>query len=192
MVFFRRGVVVVVFSSRSSSGGGRQQHQQHPRESARFFVFNKKSHLEMTCASASRVVVDAAADDAVTTPTIAARPPKHHHVPWTKEEDARLQRMQEKYGNKWSTVAGFLPGRTGQQCAQRWRHRVNPNIRRDKWTKEEDDKVRVDNNAANERFFFFASKDILQGDLVVSLRSRPKTLVKGVGVPERAKDIEVV
>ena len=147
----------------------------------------------MTCASASRVVVDAAADDAVTTPTIAARPPKHHHVPWTKEEDARLQRMQEKYGNKWSTVAGFLPGRTGQQCAQRWRHRVNPNIRRDKWTKEEDDKVRVDNNnAANERFFFFASKEILQGDLVVSLRSSPKTLVKGVGVPERAKDIEVV
>ena len=152
----------------------------------------------MTCASASRVVVEAAADDAVTTPTIAARPPKHHHVPWTKEEDARLQRMQEKYGNKWSTVAGFLPGRTGQQCAQRWRHRVNPNIRRDKWTKEEDDKVRkVDNNnAANERFFFFASKEILQkGDLVVvSLRSSPKTLlVKGVGVPERAKDfIEVV
>ncbi len=146
----------------------------------------------MTCASASRVVVDAAADDAVTTPTLAARPPKHHHVPWTKEEDARLQRMQEKYGNKWSTVAGFLPGRTGQQCAQRWRHRVNPNIRRDKWTKEEDDKVRVDNNAANERFFFFASKEILQGDLVVSLRSSPKTLVKGVGVPERAKDIEVV
>ena len=43
-------------------------------------------------------------------------------------ESARLQRMQEKYGNKWSTVAGFLPGRTGQQCAQRWRHRVNPNI----------------------------------------------------------------
>ena len=70
---------------------------------------------------------------------------------------------------------------------------MNPNIRRDKWTKEEDDKVRGDNNnAANERFFFFASKEILQGDLVVSLRSSPKTLVKGVGVPERAKDIEVV
>ena len=101
----------------------------------------------MTCASASRV--DHAADAT----------PRPKHVPWTKEEDARLQRMQEKYGNKWSTVAGFLPGRTGQQCAQRWRHRVNPNIKRDKWTKEEDDKVRGDNNnAANERFFFFASK----------------------------------
>lgn len=61
--------------------------------------------------------------------------------PWTKQEDLKLQHMQEKYGNKWATVASQLPGRTGQQCAQRWRHRVNPNIRREKWTKEEDKKV---------------------------------------------------
>jgi len=31
-----------------------------------------------------------------------------------------------------------MPGRTGQQCAQRWRHKVNPNIRKDKWTDAED------------------------------------------------------
>ena len=61
--------------------------------------------------------------------------------PWTKQEDLKLQHMQEKYGNKWATVASQLPGRTGQQCAQRWRHRVNPNIRREKWTREEDEKV---------------------------------------------------
>ena len=35
-------------------------------------------------------------------------------------------------------MAKHIPGRTGQQCAQRWRHRVNPNIRREKWTPEED------------------------------------------------------
>jgi len=33
-------------------------------------------------------------------------------------------------------------GRTGQQCAQRWRHKVNPEIRKDKWTDNEDAKVR--------------------------------------------------
>jgi hypothetical protein len=66
----------------------------------------------------------------------------HVHQPWTTAEDLKLQQMQEKYGNKWATVAASLPGRTGQQCAQRWRHRVNPNIRREKWTKEEDEKVR--------------------------------------------------
>ena len=35
-------------------------------------------------------------------------------------------------------MAKHIPGRTGQQCAQRWRHRVNPNIKREKWTPEED------------------------------------------------------
>ncbi len=39
---------------------------------------------------------------------------------------------------RWSLVAKHIPGRTGQQCAQRWRHRVNPNIKREKWTPEED------------------------------------------------------
>ncbi len=33
-------------------------------------------------------------------------------------------------------VAKHIPGKTGQQCAQRWRHRVNPNISREKWTAE--------------------------------------------------------
>ena len=28
--------------------------------------------------------------------------------------------------------------RTGQQCAQRWRHKVNPNIKKEKWSVEED------------------------------------------------------
>lgn len=46
-----------------------------------------------------------------------APPPAH---PWTQAE----------YGNKWSEIAKHIPGKTGQQCAQRWRHRVNPNISR--------------------------------------------------------------
>ena len=62
----------------------------------------------MTCASASRV--DHKAADAT--------PERPKHVPWTKEEDARLQRMQEKYGNKCSTVAGFLPGRAPGSSAR--------------------------------------------------------------------------
>jgi myb proto-oncogene protein len=40
-------------------------------------------------------------------------------------------------------VAEEMPGRTGQQCAQRWRHKVNPNIRKDKWSDDEDAKVRA-------------------------------------------------
>ena len=50
---------------------------------------------------------------------------------------------QAKYGNRWATVAEEMPGRTGPQCAQRWRHKVNPNIRKDKWSDDEDAKVRA-------------------------------------------------
>ena len=39
----------------------------------------------------------------------------------------RLFRLiQGKVGNRWSEVAKHIPGRTGQQCAQRWRHKVSP------------------------------------------------------------------
>ncbi|KAK9846618.1 hypothetical protein WJX81_007698 [Elliptochloris bilobata] len=57
---------------------------------------------------------------------------------WTDAEDALLAEWQGKLGNRWSAVAKKVVGRTGQQCAQRWRHKVNPNIRKDKWTDAED------------------------------------------------------
>ncbi|KAK9908792.1 hypothetical protein WJX75_003000 [Coccomyxa subellipsoidea] len=67
------------------------------------------------------------------------------------EEDDLLAEWQAKLGNRWSSVAKKIPGRTGQQCAQRWRHKVNPNIKKEKWTEEEDDRllelVRVHGNA---------------------------------------------
>jgi hypothetical protein len=49
---------------------------------------------------------------------------------------------QEIHGNRWALVAAELPGKTGQQCAQRWRHKVNPSIKKEKWTPEEDAQVR--------------------------------------------------
>jgi len=53
---------------------------------------------------------------------------------WSPEEDAELARLQEIHGNRWALVAAELPGKTGQQCAQRWRHKVNPAIKKEKWT----------------------------------------------------------
>ncbi|KAK9867210.1 hypothetical protein WJX84_001208 [Apatococcus fuscideae] len=46
-----------------------------------------------------------------------------------------------KLGNRWSAVAKKITGRTGQQCAQRWRHKVNPHIKKEKWTDDEDDRL---------------------------------------------------
>jgi len=107
------------------------------------------------------------------------------HQPWTTAEDLKLQQMQEKYGNKWATVAASLPGRTGQQCAQRWRHRVNPNIRREKWTKEEDEKVR-DSARPNAIVFTFASLSLSFCDY--SIRSFEKNAEEETDGRERERE----
>ncbi|EFJ51096.1 transcription factor Myb5, partial [Volvox carteri f. nagariensis] len=58
---------------------------------------------------------------------------------WTPEEDSRLTRFVQEIGvGKWATVARHLPGRTDQQCMGRWRRHLDPNIRKDAWTAEED------------------------------------------------------
>lgn len=58
---------------------------------------------------------------------------------WTEEEDRLLAEGQAVFGNRWSEVCKSIPGKNGQQCAQRWRHRVNPEIKKEKWSREEDE-----------------------------------------------------
>jgi myb-related protein len=62
--------------------------------------------------------------------------------PWTQEEDEKLVQMVEKLGPKnWSQIALALPGRIGKQCRERWHNHLNPNIKRERWTEEEDNLI---------------------------------------------------
>lgn len=59
--------------------------------------------------------------------------------PWTEEEDDKLVEMVLKYGaSNWSQIATALPGRIGKQCRERWHNHLNPDIKKNKWTEEED------------------------------------------------------
>ncbi|KAF8379453.1 hypothetical protein HHK36_028889 [Tetracentron sinense] len=59
--------------------------------------------------------------------------------PWTKEEDDRIMKLVEECGRKkWSSIAKSLPGRIGKQCRERWHNHLNPAIKKDAWTKEEE------------------------------------------------------
>eukprot|EP01028_Stygiella_incarcerata_P006349 TRINITY_DN2594_c0_g3_i1.p1 TRINITY_DN2594_c0_g3~~TRINITY_DN2594_c0_g3_i1.p1 ORF type:complete len:645 (+),score=149.41 TRINITY_DN2594_c0_g3_i1:62-1996(+) len=58
---------------------------------------------------------------------------------WTKEEDEKLHKAVEIYGDSsWQEVANCLDGRVGQQCLHRYEKGVRAGIRRSQWTKEED------------------------------------------------------
>lgn len=59
--------------------------------------------------------------------------------PWTPEEDEKIIELVSKYGpTKWSMIAKSLPGRIGKQCRERWHNHLNPIIRKDAWTLEEE------------------------------------------------------
>lgn len=59
--------------------------------------------------------------------------------PWTEEEDLMVIKLVEKNGpHKWTFIAEHLPGRIGKQCRERWHNHLNPNIKKDNWTAEEE------------------------------------------------------
>ncbi|KAF8716971.1 hypothetical protein HU200_026077 [Digitaria exilis] len=59
--------------------------------------------------------------------------------PWTQEEDDKIIDLVRKFGpTKWSVIAKSLPGRIGKQCRERWHNHLNPEIRKDAWTPEEE------------------------------------------------------
>jgi len=62
--------------------------------------------------------------------------------PWSKEEDETVLQLVHKHGpKKWSLIASFLPGRIGKQCRERWHNHLNPDIKKEGWTPEEDSTI---------------------------------------------------
>jgi hypothetical protein len=60
-------------------------------------------------------------------------------TPWTREEDEVVMELVRQYGLKaWSSLAAHLPGRTGKQIRERWHNQIDPSVRKDPWTAEED------------------------------------------------------
>jgi hypothetical protein len=59
--------------------------------------------------------------------------------PWTPEEDQLVIRLVEKNGpQKWTFIAKHLEGRIGKQCRERWHNHLNPLIRKENWSEEEE------------------------------------------------------
>jgi len=59
--------------------------------------------------------------------------------PWSPEEDEALTKLVALHGIKgWSLIASKLPGRIGKQCRERWFNHLDPNIKKDAWSPEDD------------------------------------------------------
>ncbi|TFK41278.1 hypothetical protein BDQ12DRAFT_704016 [Crucibulum laeve] len=60
---------------------------------------------------------------------------------WTAEEDKLLIDLFAKLGAKWSNIARQIPGRTDDACSKRYREALDPSLKKDEWTIEEDTKL---------------------------------------------------
>jgi len=59
--------------------------------------------------------------------------------PWAQEEDDVVTSLVGQYGpRRWSLIASNLPGRTGKQCRERWHNQLDPSIKKEGWSEEED------------------------------------------------------
>lgn len=68
---------------------------------------------------------------------MTTRPPKKQA--WTKSEDKLLIKQVGRYGPaNWDILATHIKNRTGKQCRERYLNILDPNLRRNNWTEEED------------------------------------------------------
>jgi hypothetical protein len=112
--------------------------------------------------------------------------PPSHRRNWTHEEDIRLLSGVLKHGIlDWSKVAACVGnGRVRGQCAQRWFRGLDPVIRREKWTPEEDLKLMQLVQEIGSRNWMQISKH-MQGRNDVQCRYRYHLLLKPHMKPEQ-------
>mmetsp|Transcript_2996 Transcript_2996/g.4281 ORF Transcript_2996/g.4281 Transcript_2996/m.4281 type:complete len:685 (-) Transcript_2996:352-2406(-) len=58
--------------------------------------------------------------------------------PRYSEEDAIIVSCMKQGITKWSKIAEQVPGRIGKQCRERWFNHLDPNLKKGRWTTEED------------------------------------------------------
>lgn len=57
---------------------------------------------------------------------------------WSKEEDDALLNLVSKYGKDWNLIVKKLPGRNRKQVRDRYNNTLDPKLRKEDWTPQED------------------------------------------------------
>lgn len=68
---------------------------------------------------------------------ISSRKRKIRNI-WTAEEDDLLGKLSKKYKNNWNKISKHFPNKSVASIQKRWTNRHDPNIKKTKWTAEED------------------------------------------------------
>ena len=69
---------------------------------------------------------------------------KEKRIIWTRNDDQKLKLYYDQLINKfadkgmWLEVAKRFPGRSNEQCRKRWKYKLDPNLKRNDWSQDED------------------------------------------------------
>ncbi|KAJ3860209.1 Homeodomain-like protein, partial [Lentinula novae-zelandiae] len=62
-------------------------------------------------------------------------------LPWTAGEDYLLLSLLSGHGPKWSFIARQIEGRTDDACLKRYSEALDPTLKKDEWTSDEEAKL---------------------------------------------------
>lgn len=58
---------------------------------------------------------------------------------WNSEEDTKLHQLVKEHGpTRWSFIASQMGDRIGKQCRERWHNHLNPKIKKENWSENEE------------------------------------------------------
>jgi len=60
------------------------------------------------------------------------------HRKWSADEDEHLEQLVAEHDKNWKLIATHIQGRSVQQCQQRWRNNLRPQVKKSEWTRVED------------------------------------------------------
>lgn len=67
------------------------------------------------------------------------RKPAYRKTQWKKSDDDKIIENVKSYGtSNWTLIAQNIEGRNGKQCRERWVNHLDPSLKHDEWTTDED------------------------------------------------------
>eukprot|EP00938_MAST-03A_sp_MAST-3A-sp1_P001078 g1078.t1 len=95
---------------------------------------------------------------------------------WNDSEDALLRSLVKSNGTTWAVIAEKVPGRTPKQCRERWKHHLDPRIKKSEWTEAEDRIIMAQHNKLGNKWSKIAK--MLEGRTANAVKIRRQTLAR--------------